>query len=127
MTPTAASNRAIKDFVARWEELPCVEEEHSRSFWIEFVEQVLGIPNATRVLESVRQGLAKRRGICNEVVIHHHHMCRWGISRLLVQLAEGARRACEGVLDSGIGKGSRKGSLFLFYIYPMMFCSGMCL
>ena len=22
MTPTAASNRAIKDFVARWEELP---------------------------------------------------------------------------------------------------------
>lgn len=74
-----------------------------------------------------RQGLAKRRGICNEVVIHHHRMCRWGISRLLVRLAEGARRACEGILDSGIGKGSRKGSLFLFYIYPMMFCSGMCL
>lgn len=55
MTPTVASNRAIKDFVARWEELPCVEEEHSRSFWIEFVEQVLGIPNATRILEFERK------------------------------------------------------------------------
>lgn len=55
MTPTVASNRAVKDFVARWEELPCVEEEHSRSFWIEFVEQVLCIPNATRILEFERK------------------------------------------------------------------------
>lgn len=55
MTPAVASNRAIKDFVARWKELPCVEEEHSRSFWIEFVEQVLGIPNATRILEFERK------------------------------------------------------------------------
>ena len=55
MTPTVASSRAVKDFVTRREELPCVEEEHSRSFWIEFVEQVLGIPNATRILEFERK------------------------------------------------------------------------
>ncbi len=47
--------RAIKDFVSRWKALPCVEEEHSRSFWIELLEQVLGIPNATRVLEFERK------------------------------------------------------------------------
>lgn len=45
----------IKQFVERWKALPCVEEEHSRSFWIEFVEQVLGIPNATRILEFERK------------------------------------------------------------------------
>lgn len=31
--------RAIKKFVDYWQKQPCVEEEHSRSFWIEFVEQ----------------------------------------------------------------------------------------
>lgn len=45
----------IKRFVERWKALPCVEEEHSRSFWIEFAEQVLGIPQATKFLEFERK------------------------------------------------------------------------
>lgn len=47
--------REIKAFVERWKTLPCVEEEHSRSFWIEFVQQVLGMPDATRFLEFERK------------------------------------------------------------------------
>lgn len=35
--------------------MPCVEEEHARSFWIELLEQVLNISNATRVLEFERK------------------------------------------------------------------------
>lgn len=51
----AEQKRSAKEFVERWQALPCVEEEHSRSFWIELLEQVLGIPNATRVLEFERK------------------------------------------------------------------------
>lgn len=51
MAESVEQRQKIKQFVERWKALPCVEEEHSRSFWIEFVEQVLGIPNATRILE----------------------------------------------------------------------------
>ena len=35
--------------------MPCVEEEHSRSLWIELLQDVLGISNATRVLEFERK------------------------------------------------------------------------
>lgn len=36
--PCLKPTRAIKKFVDYWQKQPCVEEEHSRSFWIEFVE-----------------------------------------------------------------------------------------
>ncbi len=55
MAFSAEKKREIKAFVERWEALPCVEEEHSRSFWIEFVQQVLGIPDATHFLEFERK------------------------------------------------------------------------
>lgn len=54
MTPVE-QKRAAKEFVARWKELPCVEEEHSRSFWIELLQDVLGVPNATHALEFERK------------------------------------------------------------------------
>ena len=47
--------RAAKEFVKRWKAEKCVEEEHSRSFWIELLQQVLGIPNATHHLEFERK------------------------------------------------------------------------
>lgn len=47
--------RAAREFVKRWKAMPCVEEEHSRSFWIELLQDVLGVPNATRVLEFERK------------------------------------------------------------------------
>lgn len=47
--------RAAREFVKRWKTMPCVEEEHSRSFWIELLQDVLGVPNATRVLEFERK------------------------------------------------------------------------
>ena len=51
----AEQRKAAKAFVERWRQMPCVEEEHSRSFWIELLEKVLGIPNATFVLEFERK------------------------------------------------------------------------
>ena len=51
----AEQKRAAKQFVARWKSLPCVEEEHSRSFWIELLQDVIGVPNATRMLEFERK------------------------------------------------------------------------
>lgn len=54
ITPTE-QKRAAKYFVARWESLPCVEEEHSRSFWIELLQDVLGVQNATHALEFERK------------------------------------------------------------------------
>ncbi len=47
--------KAAKSFVERWQNMPCVEEEHSRSFWIELLQDVLGIPNVTRLLEFERK------------------------------------------------------------------------
>lgn len=54
MTP-AEQKHAAKEFVARWKALPCVEEEHSRSFWIELLQDVLGVQNTTHVLEFERK------------------------------------------------------------------------
>lgn len=47
--------RAAQEFVKRWKAMPCVEEEHSRSFWIELLEGVLGLSNATYFLEFERK------------------------------------------------------------------------
>ena len=47
--------RAAKAFVERWRALPCVEEEHSRSFWIELLQDVYGLKNATHALEFERK------------------------------------------------------------------------
>lgn len=55
MASSIDRKREIKAFVERWKSLPCVEEEHSRSFWIEFVQQVLGILDATHILEFERK------------------------------------------------------------------------
>lgn len=52
---TIEQKHAAREFVKRWKALPCVEEEHSRSFWIELLQDVLGVPNATRVLEFERK------------------------------------------------------------------------
>ncbi len=46
--------RRAEEFVERWKAMPCVEDEHSRSFWIELLE-VLGVDNPTRVLEFERK------------------------------------------------------------------------
>lgn len=54
MTPVE-QKRAAKNFVTRWESLPCVEEEHSRSFWIELLQDVLGVQNAIHSLEFERK------------------------------------------------------------------------
>ncbi len=47
--------RAAREFVERWQAMPCVEEEHSRSFWVELLHDVLGVPDPTRVLEFERK------------------------------------------------------------------------
>ncbi len=52
---TIEQKRAAQEFVKRWKAMPCVEEEHSRSFWIELLEDVLGLPNATHFLEFERK------------------------------------------------------------------------
>ena len=69
MTP-AEQKRAAKQFVARWKSLPCVEEEHSRSFWIELLQDVLGVQNATHLLEferKVDELKRKKRQLRNEL------------------------------------------------------------
>ena len=51
-----------KKFVERWLKEPGNEEQQSRSFWIQLVEEVLGIPNATHFLEFERTvGNANKR------------------------------------------------------------------
>ena len=52
---TIEQKRAAQEFVKRWKAMPCVEEEHSRSFWIELLEGVLVLPNATHFLEFERK------------------------------------------------------------------------
>lgn len=52
---TIEQKHAAREFVKRWKAMPCVEEEHSRSFWIELLQDVLGVSNATRVLEFERK------------------------------------------------------------------------
>lgn len=44
-----------KKFVERWLKEPGNEDQQSRSFWIQLLEEVLGIPNATHVLEFERK------------------------------------------------------------------------
>ncbi|MDO4442454.1 MAG: N-6 DNA methylase [Slackia sp.] len=51
----AEQKRAAKAFVERWKTLACVEEEHSRSFWIELLQDVYGLKNATHALEFERK------------------------------------------------------------------------
>ena len=51
----AEQRKAARPFVERWQQMPCVEEEHSRSFWIELLGDVLGVPNPTHVLEFERK------------------------------------------------------------------------
>ena len=51
----AGQRRAAREFVERWQHMPCVEEEHARSFWVELLGGVLGVPDPTRVLEFERK------------------------------------------------------------------------
>ena len=44
-----------KKFIERWQNEPGNEEEQSRSFWIQLLEEVLGIQNATHVLQFERK------------------------------------------------------------------------
>lgn len=44
-----------KQFVQRWLAEPGNEEEQSRSFWIQLLEEVLGVSNATHVLQFERK------------------------------------------------------------------------
>lgn len=44
-----------KKFVERWLNEPGNEEEQSRSFWIQLLEEVLGIPNVTHILQFERK------------------------------------------------------------------------
>lgn len=45
----------VMNFVARWQNEPGNEEEQSRSFWIQLLEEVLGVQNATHVLQFERK------------------------------------------------------------------------
>ena len=45
----------IKEFVRRWSEQTGAEEEQDRSFWIEFLQDCLGVPNATKLLDFQRK------------------------------------------------------------------------
>lgn len=47
--------RTTKNLVARWESFPCVEEEHSRSFWIQILQDTLGVQNTIHALEFERK------------------------------------------------------------------------
>lgn len=44
-----------KNFVKRWQSESGNEEEQSRSFWIQLLEEVLGLQNATHVLQFERK------------------------------------------------------------------------
>lgn len=44
-----------KKFVERWLKEPGIEEEQSRSFWIQLLEEVLGVQNPTHVLQFERK------------------------------------------------------------------------
>lgn len=44
-----------KKFIERWQNEPGNEEEQSRSFWIQLLEEVLDIQNATHVLQFERK------------------------------------------------------------------------
>lgn len=43
-----------KKFIERWQNEPGNEEEQSRSFWIQLLEEVLDIQNDTHVLQFER-------------------------------------------------------------------------
>ena len=45
----------IKEFVRRWSAQTGAEEEQDRSFWIEFMQDCLGVPNATKLLDFQRK------------------------------------------------------------------------
>ena len=53
---TPAQQKAnAKAFVARWKAAEGNEDREARSFWIQFAEELLGIPNATYVLDFERR------------------------------------------------------------------------
>ena len=45
----------IKEFVRRWSAQTGAEEEQDRSFWIEFLQDCLGVTNATKLLDFQRK------------------------------------------------------------------------
>ena len=45
----------IKEFVRRWSAQTGAEEEQDRSFWIEFMQDCLGVLNATKLLDFQRK------------------------------------------------------------------------
>lgn len=51
----AQQKAAARAFVARWQEAEGNEDREARSFWIEFAQELLGIPNATKVLNFERR------------------------------------------------------------------------
>lgn len=58
MTPSqkqAQQQKAAKDFVAYWKAAEGNEKSESNPFWIQLFENVLGVPNPTRVLEFERK------------------------------------------------------------------------
>ena len=59
VTP-AEQKRNAKEFVKRWKAAEGNEEREARSFWIELVQECLGIPQATRVLDFERKVRGRR-------------------------------------------------------------------
>ncbi len=51
----AQQKAAAREFVNRWQEAEGNEDREARSFWIEFAQELLGIPNATKVLNFERR------------------------------------------------------------------------
>lgn len=59
-----AQRQNAKGFVERWKAEEGNEDQQSQSFWIEFLQDVLGIPNPTYVLnfeKKVRDGNTLRK------------------------------------------------------------------
>lgn len=54
LTPAQQKANA-KAFVARWQAAEGNEDREARSFWIQFAEELLGIPNATYALDFERR------------------------------------------------------------------------
>ena len=59
MNPTEQKH-AAKAFVARWQAAEGNEQRESNKFWIELCQEVLGIPNATHVLDFERKAKGRR-------------------------------------------------------------------
>lgn len=55
MLTVAQKKAAAREFVKRWQSAEGNEDREARSFWIEFAQELLGIPNATKVLNFERR------------------------------------------------------------------------